>query len=195
MTRIAALVVLLLLPAVASANMFPGRGVPAVHVFTIEHEYPELEFWLASWTYSSQSADRLRITPSTPVRVPAEGLSKPYRQGHIYAVPKRLLVPFADRAPPSDWFDKQLGNGVVELGLINDSENVLFIDDRQRVERTHRIEIGPDGGRLVWVSENRGDPVTGWLRSVLGFLVMIVAGVLGLWVLRRLSRKSVATRT
>ena len=63
--------------------------------------------------------------------------------------------------------------------------------DRERVEITYRAEIGPEGGRLVKVWENAGDP---WVkRRWMAAGILIPVGLIGLVVWRIRRRRNLAT--
>jgi hypothetical protein len=193
--RFMALVSLLLLPGALRANTPAPTGyrdVPVVHIITTEHDYPEWEFWLVPRTKPGGVFGRLPVTPAHPMRVHPELPGGHYGQSYLFAVPKNLIAPFAGGAPPNEWFLDQRGHGVVELGLIDYPSRILpFTDNREQIEITYRIEMGPDGGRLVKVSENAGDPVYRWTRKIscccllpLGITAVVVW--LGLRLVRRL---------
>jgi hypothetical protein len=188
LVRFAALAALLSLPGDLLANVPPppgARHVWVANVFTIEEDYPEWEFWLVS-TFGPGYVHRLPVTPSNPVRVPARGLNSEhpewdYDYADIYAVPRGATAPFGDSSPPYDWFFK--ARGAVVLGTVDARGSVWFTDNRQEIEVTYRIEVGP--GRLVEVSRNSGDPMYRWVRLVPCFLLPLGAVGLCAWGIRR----------
>lgn len=192
MSRPMAVVLLLILPAVTRAD--GGFGLPGIRtvwvdfVFTVEQDYPDYEFYLIP-DYSPL-AERLPLTPSTPVRVSGPGENYKYKWARVYAVRKSLLVQLPE--PPTDpkWFWQNEGTGVVRLELpeywLAFRKNLPFTDTRDRVEITYRVEVGPDGGRLVKVRENAGNLWVrrGWIAAGLLFSVGVVG--LGIWRVRQI---------
>jgi hypothetical protein len=191
-----AVALLLLLPTVAQADgaaSLPGfRTVWKDIIFTVEQDYPDYEFYLVISGHQFP-AERLPLSPSNPVRVPRPGEDGRYRWANAYAVRKSLLAQLPDLPPSHDWFQLNKGKGVVKLEhaavQLDFRESLLFTDTRDRVEITYRVEVGPDGGRLVKVAENAGDP---WVRRAwvaAGALVLVGIVGLGIWRLRRVRRR------
>jgi hypothetical protein len=194
--RTAAIVLLLLVPAIACADA--GSALPVVRpvwidfIFTAEQDYPDYEFYLVSeieFSMGFYPMERLLLTPSNPVRVSGSGPGPDedtrYKFGaKVYAVRKSLLAGWAV-PPPRTWFLKNR-DGLVLLGEIPDSRASLpFTDNRDRIEITYRVEVGPDGGRLMKVGENAGNPWVKWGRITAAVFVSI--GIIGLglrWVRR-----------
>jgi hypothetical protein len=178
--------VLLLVPAIARADVGPAlpevRGVRIDFIFTVERDYPDYEFYFVSqmqWLSNFPAPERLPLAPSNPVRVSGLGLGQKedgrYRYGaKVYAVRKSLLAELTG-PPPRSWFlDKR--DGLVLLGETPDSHaaSLPFTDNRDRIEITYRVELGPDGGRLVKVGENAGNPWVKWGRIAAAVFVSIV---------------------
>jgi|GEM_PF-6854961 len=196
MRRIAALLVLLV-PATVRANAgSPGmRTLWIDYTFTIEPEHADYEFYLL-WPDDREPAEKLPLSPGNPVRVSGDV----YRYtALLYAVRKSLLAPFQGSPPPRSWFRENEGRGVervqgLKYSSLDFREAVWFTDNRQRAEITCRIDVEPDGVKLVVVSENRGDPWVRWGWIVGGALAM--AGVTGLgfrWIRRICCGHSVPT--
>jgi hypothetical protein len=188
MPRVASVVLLLLVPATARADaapIVPGyRGVWVDFIFTVEQGYPGYEFYLVSplsWM-DSHPPERLPLTPSNPIRVsgsgPGPGEDNRYKYGaRVYAVRESLLT--GGTGPPSrTWFFRER-DGLVLLGETPESCAALpFTDNRERIEFTYRVEIGPDGGQLVKVGENAGNSWVkrGWIAAA----IFISLGIVGL---------------
>jgi hypothetical protein len=190
-SRFVAAAMLTLVPAAARADGGPGlpgyRLVWKDIVLTVEQDYPDYEFYLLS--EGNFPAERLPLSPSNPVRMSGPGENYRYKWARAYAVPKSLLAQFPDSLPPRDWLQKNVGKGPVKLELpeywLDFREALLFTDTRDRVEVTYRVEVGPDGGRLVKVAENAGNPWVRWGWIATGVLVPVGVIGLGLWYVRR----------
>lgn len=200
MPRPAAVALLLLLPAVAQADggpPFPGyRTVWKDFIFTMEHEYPDYEFYLLSEGSGDFPAERLPLSPSSPVRVSGPGEPFRYKWANVWAVRKSALTQFAGSPPPRDWLRNSNGKEAMMLRLDGSDLDfrtvLLFTDTRERVEITCRVELGPDGGRLVKVAENEGNPWVRWGWIAAGVLVPVGLIGLGIWRIRR-SRRVIPT--
>jgi hypothetical protein len=187
----ASVILLFVVPATARADggdPFPGiRTIWIDCTFTVDRDYPDYEFYLLP-TRDDFPAERLPITPSNPVRVSGSGEQYRYVWCWIYVVPKSLLAPFGDSPPPRDWFSKTPGLRFRDGYSFRKA--VVFTDNRKRAEITCRIEIGPDGDRIVQVSENAGDAWVKWAWIAAGVLLMVGVLSLGLWSLRRIRRRN-----
>ena len=187
MSRRAAVVLLLLVPATAHADggsPLPGvRSVWIDYIFTVEQDYPEYEFYLTSST-GLVAAERLTVTPSNPVRVSGPGEDYRYKWATVYAVRKSLLAPFGDKSPPNAWFSQN----AERVEMLDFRKSLLFTDNRERAEIVCRIERGPDGWRLVQVSENAGDQSVRWTWIAFGVLAAAGTIWLGFWFLKQLLR-------
>jgi hypothetical protein len=185
---------LLLVPASARADgapIIPGtRSVWIDFIFTVERDYPDYEFYLVSpaMFLADQPAERLPLTPSNPVRVsgsgPGPNADIRYAAGaKVYAVRKSLIA--GRPGPPHTWFFEKR-NELVLVGETPDAREILlFTDNRDRIEFTYRVEVGPDGGQLVKVGENAANPWVkrGWIAAAV-FVSLGITGLTLRWVWR-----------
>jgi hypothetical protein len=195
MSRSTAAVMLLLLPATASAAagcVLPwNRTVWVDSTITIEQEYPDYEFYLLTSYDIGQRADRVPLTPATPIQVLAG--DRPPAWAQFFAVKKQLRPAFGDR-PTLEWLWENEGRGVVRAKMPDSNDYIRFsrplplTDNRAVIEVVLRFELGPDGGRLVQVSENAGAPRVWWSWVVAGTLAAVAFIGLGLWLPRRIRR-------
>jgi hypothetical protein len=98
---------------------------------------------------------------------------------HNNARSDRVDTLFDRTEPPQhEWFLKNR-NELVLLGETPSSRTSLpFTDNRDRIEFTYRVEVGADGGQLVKIGENAGNPWVkrGWIAAV----VFVSLGIIGL---------------
>jgi hypothetical protein len=195
MSRHAAVLLLLVLPATACADAgssFPGiRSVWINYTFTVEQEYPDYDFYVL--TTMHKTAVQVPLSPSTPVRLSGE--EYPAAWGLLFAVKKPLRPPDRNPWDIEAWLHGSKGRGVVVLGpseyeYLRFGSSLPFTDNRKSVEIVYRVELGPDGSRLVKVSENVGDPWVRWAWIAVGVLMAVGFVGLGFWSLRRMLRRT-----
>lgn len=198
MTRLAAplvLVVVVVVPAVGRADAAPlnplsrSVRVPVVISLTTDRDYPDHEFVLDPSPRGTTRYERFRLLPAAG---PRQFGPVVYGPCTLYAVPKRLLEGSpGPEAVDRKWFAGDLPHGIELVGSLDLRGYYLpFWDDRKVVERTVRVDRGPDGWRLVTVADNDPDPppVWGWVAGVC-FLPVGLIG-LGVWMARRLRRRA-----
>ncbi|MBN9121478.1 MAG: hypothetical protein J0I06_20400 [Planctomycetes bacterium] len=188
MTRCAvplALLAVLLAPAGADAGFGrPGTHiVPADYILTVDRDHPDHAFYLLGDVNAPPV--RLPLAPSDPIRL-FGGKQYGYRWAQVFAVRNALLAEFTG-PPPREWLQAPR-DGVVPFDRLDFRTTLPFTDTRDRVEITYRVEVGPDGARLVQVGENAGNPWVerGWIAAAV--LASAAAIALGVWVVRRVRR-------
>jgi hypothetical protein len=185
----------------ARADMGPapgGRYIWNDFIFTVERDYADYEFYLLPNAYYSPKyehhppePEKLQLSPESPVRVSGPGEDFRYGDAEVYAVQKSQLTQFKGSPPPRDWLRANLGRGVEKLTVPDEAYRLYFrthawfYDRRDRAEFVYRVEMGPDGGRLVKVSENTSPWGTRGL-IVAGVLTALGAALLGRRLLRQL---------
>jgi hypothetical protein len=104
----------------------------------------------------------------------------------VFAVPKGLLGPDPDASLRAEWVGEQKRNGALKLGELSFRVDLPLYDRRDPVEVTYRIEIGSEGGRLVKVSENAGNP---WVKGAM-VAVPVLFGLAAIRLGLRASRRA-----
>jgi hypothetical protein len=183
---------LLLAPDIARADAGPFLpGEPNVwidFIFTIDQDYPDYEFYLL--TLDDSPPERLPITPTNPVRVSGPGKDYRYKWARVYAVRRSSFADFRGPLGRKEFDGSRAGVVLLGSDYPLDFRTALpFTDNRDRVEITYRVEVGPDGGRLVKIGENAGDPWVrrGWIAAAISVSIGIIG--LGLWGVKRIWRR------
>lgn len=193
MKRVTALVMVLLLPGMARADAgpFPNYFRPVTITLTVDRNYPDHEIFLVGhFQGSSAEVRRVSLSPSDPLVFRSEEVRS--SDFEVYAVPKRELDRLGQPVPKLEWFNRINPEPANEFyaGRIGDRGRVDFDDNRDRIEKTYRIEVLPEGSRVVLVSENEGNP---WVKRGWGAICCVLPSVgialLGLWLARRLFRR------
>ncbi|VTS00014.1 unnamed protein product [Gemmata massiliana] len=187
MSRTAAVVLLLLVPAIARADaapIIPGFRTVWIDVtFTVERDYPDFEFYLLG-PYFDDQPEKLLLSPSASVRMTG-GTGSRYSHAQVYAVRKSQLTELP--GPPSAEWLRWHREGVCPEE-INFRTALLFTDTRDRIEITYRVEVRQDSGHVVKIGENVGNRWVerGWIAAAIFVPLGIIS--LGLWRVRRVRR-------
>jgi hypothetical protein len=186
MTRLLALALVLLAPALARANAaVPGvKYVRHHHVFQLDREYPEYAFFLSGL---GPEWEPLPLRADTPLRVIAEGGRYDWYAVEMVAVPREALAELNGANPTGEWLRKHEGKVLW-------SERIPFREDMRswyspdEAETEHRVSIADGKVRLETVSEKRS---RSWLGSAVAAGALLSAGIagLGFWVIRRRVRR------
>src|SRR4051794_34287078 len=113
MTRLLALALVLLAPALAHANgARPGvKYVRHHHVFQLDREYPEYAFFL----FGPRNCDPLPLRADAPARVTAEDWRFHSRWALLIAVPREDLAELNGANPTWEWLWKYINMGQQEI--------------------------------------------------------------------------------
>jgi hypothetical protein len=186
MTRPLAVALALLTPALARADAspVPTRHLPVRVTLTVDRDYPDHEFFLVR----DKRVERIPLTPSNPVAVASEDWNGYVFSIAVYALPKAELAPFGGTPPPAEWFDREEARPF-RVGTLYERGRADFYDNRDRIEVTYLLRVGPEGRGLVQLSENEGSK---WVKGAWCFvccgLPPLLLAFLGVRLARRLTR-------
>lgn len=193
MPRIAAVVALLFASEAAQADAgLPGQNrVPVRVKLTVDREIPGYEFYVVN-TFTPVSGRPVRSVPpkpGAPVELTSLEEARPGQADQTFAprwYGRELYAVLQGRSPPGSvptraWLADSAN--ATRVGGLYPGDSVWFFEFRDRIEVEYRIEVGPEGLRLVEVSENPG---YGWVCCLSGVLAPVGLVWLGRWVMRRL---------
>lgn len=186
MTRPLVVAFAILTPALARADVafVPERHPSVRATFTVDRDYPDYEFFLVQ----HKQVERVRPTPSNPVVAESENWGGSLFSMRVYAVPKASLAAVEQPLPPADWFEREEIKPF-RLGTLHERGRVDFYDNRDRIEVTYLLRVGPESRGLVQLSENEGSK---WVKGAWCFtccaLPPLLIAFLGVRLARRLTR-------
>lgn len=195
MKQVVALILVPVLSGIASADggpfQTPSRYVPVTITLTVDREYPDHVVFVVRPQYRSSSVvQRVTLSPSEPMvfRTDEDHLRPTPADFVVYAVPREVLDRLGQPVPNKEWFNPDPANPFLAGDMI-ERGRLSFDDDRERVEKVYRLEILPEGSRVVLVSENAGNRWVKLACSVVcyGFPTVAIA-LFGIWLARRLFR-------
>lgn len=210
MTR-AAVLLLLVAAGTARADVPPPvmAYIPVELVVMIDHDSPDHDYYVVNWydlparyvlskRHGRGPEEAYAIgTRAKPVSAagPYRYHAEPPRNRYGIQGVQRVNVYAVRRSQPgfeatSIWLD-QPGNATL-IAALNPSADAGGPDAVRPVELTYRIEPGPDGGRVVRVTEAPAEPAVGggrWTGWVVGGVAAVGVVWLGLWYARRVRRE------
>lgn len=196
MKRVVALILVPIWSGIANADAGPlpntNRYVPVTITLTVDREYPDHAIFLVGHHHSSSEVvQRVSLSPSEPLVFRSDEGPRPSSPNFkVYAVPKKELDRLGQPIPRLEWFNRINPEPANEFyaGFVGDRGNVSFDDNRERIEKTYRLEILPEGSRVVLVAENEGNRWVkrGWIAAIV--LPPMGIALLGIWLSRRLLR-------
>ena len=192
MLRTAALGLLALLPGVARADVGVAlRRVPVHVTLTVDRDYPEFAFLLVG----PEPKTVLRVWPTAadPAVARSGDAGGSFFACEVYVVPKAALVKFDRALPPAQWFAEKEGSRYL-AGQIHARPILDVFDNRDRIEKSYRVQQVGDAFRMDLVSENQGNRwVKGaWVGICCGLPALTVSAAValaGVWAARRGKRR------
>ena len=183
---------LVLFPQVARADVGVSlRRVPVHVTLAVDRDYPEFAFFLVE--SEGNTVQRVSPTAAGPVIVKSGDPGGSYFVSEVYVVPITELAK-SDRAlPPAKWFQEKERRRY-NAGQISARPILDVFDNRDRIEKSYRVQQVGDTFRVDLLPENRGNPWVGraWVGLCCGLpalTVSVAVALTGLWAVRRTRRK------
>ena len=200
MSRLLALGVLLLLPAVVAADVGPPVGqklVPQDVILEVGEDARNYQFWLAF----PRTLEPLPLVPGQPYRI-SQGLNNLFSYGNVIAVPHKLVDAMGEQELRRALQDhkQQLPGVVVAAQPVFFGATLPADDTRECVTLRYRLEI-LEGKvmNLVFLGDNAHENTSTnqWPQgpvAVVGILLSGIAMWLGLRIVRRKQQPQLATQ-
>src|SRR5262249_19576182 len=163
--RATVLGLLALLPDVSRADVgLALRRVPVHVTLSVDRDYPEFAFFLVD--SERNTVQRVSPTATDPVVVKSGDPGGSLFWSQVYVVPTTELATFDGALPLAKWFDEKERSGSW-AGQIHARPILDVYDNRDRIERSYRLQKVGDAFRVDLVSENQGNS---WVKGAWGGL-------------------------